>query len=103
MDLLSPLSFRWLLRPTRDYGSFDDLEGNSAFLNVDNHLVPGIEYASQNHPREFVIHAALDGAPQRTRPELRVEALLGQQFNRFVGELDLYVLGVQAALGALQQ
>src|SRR4028118_214046 len=51
----------------------------------------------------MVVHPALNGAPEGPGAELWIEALLGQECHRLVGELDRYVLGLEAPLGALQQ
>ena len=39
----------------------------------------------------------------RARPVLRLEAFLGDELDRLVGELDLYVLSPQAPRGPLKK
>src|ERR687890_2550911 len=84
-------------------GPLDYLEGELAVLGADDKPVARVELTAQEHTGEPVVHPALNGAAQRACPELRVEAHLGDELDRSLGELHLDVLGAQAALSAVQQ
>lgn len=87
-------------------GSFlDDLEGETPGLVVraDDSPVPGFEDAREDHARQLVVDAALDGAAQGTRPELRLETLLGYEPDRPLGELHLDALRFQASGGPFEE
>jgi hypothetical protein len=85
--------FRPLRGASCDGLSLGDLEGDFTVLGADEDLAPGFERAVEEHAGEVVVHPALDGAPEGPGAELGVEALLGQERHRLVGELDLDVLG----------
>ena len=82
---------------------FDDLEGEPLLLATDEHLIARFERTGEDHAGELVVHPPLDGAAQGARPKLRVEAFLGDEFYRFVCELDLYVLSPQAPRSPLKK
>src|SRR5215212_6400547 len=85
------------------FASFEDLEAKVSLLGTDHHLVAGIQGAREDHARQLVVHPALDGAPQGPGSELGIEALLGYQPDRPLGELDLDVLGPKASGGPVEE
>src|SRR3712207_5715089 len=88
---------------SRDGCPLDDLEDELAPFCTDDYLVPRFERAVEYHAVEWVVLPALDGPPYGPVAELGVEAVLGQQCHRLVGELDPDVLGLEASPGVLEQ
>src|SRR3954447_23435059 len=80
-----------------------DVEPKLATLDPDGHAIAGLEIAGEQHPRKLVLDQTLNGAPQRSRAELGVEALLAEVRDRRVGELRLDPLGSQPAADLVKQ
>src|SRR5919202_2734933 len=87
--LLGLLAGFALARRSDCRSTFENLEGEPAIVSTYGYLIAGTEGSVQHHPREAVIHPALDGPPQGARSELRIEALFGQELERSFGELYL--------------
>src|SRR5215212_2379401 len=81
----------------------ENLEAEVSFLGTDHHLLAGVQGAREDHARQLVVHPPLDGAPEGPGPELGIEALLGDQLDRTLGELDLDALGPQASGGPVEE
>ena len=83
--------------------SLGDVEPKLATLDPDSHAIAGLELAGEQHPGKLVLDQTLNGAPQRSRTELGVEALLAEVGDRRVGELRLDPLGPQPAADLVKQ
>src|SRR5579872_3907842 len=78
------------LRSWREGGSLlQELEVAGLLRDVDLHRVPVGELAFEDHDRQRVLDLALDQPLQGQRAEDRVEALLGEQGERGVGDLEV--------------
>ncbi len=66
-----------------------DLEVDAAALGVDGDSIARLDLSGEHQPRELVLDEPLDGPPERTGAELRVEPLLGEEMHGVVGELDV--------------
>src|SRR6185312_3327816 len=66
-------------------------------IELGQNMVAGSEQSAQHLLCELVLDLALNRAPQRTRPELRIPAFLGEQFLAVFGDLEVHVLRLDLA------
>src|SRR6185295_19667188 len=70
---------------------------------LDAHTLPRLDIAGQEPLRELVLEQALDRAPERPRPVLRVEARVREELDRLVRDLEVNTLRVHAPLHLCEQ
>jgi hypothetical protein len=83
--------------------ALDDLKGEIDLPGADYHLTAAVERPFEHHVGELVVHPALQRPAHRTGAELWLEALLGQQFDRLCGELELDALRLETLSGPIQE
>src|SRR3989475_2256606 len=84
-------------------GAMLDIEAQLTVGSVDGDPVTFVDGAGENHSRELVLDQALNGSPERPGSELGIEALVREQLDRRVRELDLDVLRAQSPREFVEQ
>ena len=79
-------------------GALVDVERQLAVAHADADAVVRGQRAAEDRARQLVLDLPLDRSPQRTRPELRIEADFRQALDGVIAELDLDVLRAEAAV-----